>query len=112
MGTTISPGLNVDSDSSFENTSCHLKKNYLLFFILNLVWYRLSRVVLTDYRFRFEFQIAIFVFLCFVIGCFMLEVNVGATVSLSFDCFSILIRVSKSRFSMFLVFLCRCWFRL
>ena len=67
------------------------------------MWWRLSRLVLTDHRFRFEFQISIFRFL-YLSVVFMLEVSVGATVSLSFDCFSTIIRVSKSRFSMFFVF--------
>ena len=55
---------------------------------------------LTDCRFGFEFQKIIFFiffdFFCFVL--FYLEASVVATISLSFDCLSMLILVEKVRF--------------
>ena len=66
------------------------------FNVLPVVWERLSRLVLTDSRFWFEFRKTF----C---GRFHLSVAVGATTSVSFDRLPILIRVVKM-FSIFVRF--------
>ena len=55
----------------------------------------ISFSVLTAFRFWLEFRKSFFrLFSILVSICFTLNFGVGATVSLSFDCFSILIRIS------------------
>ena len=78
---------------------------FRFFSVLKLVWERLSRVVLTGFIsilirvpksiFRFIFIFSRFIYL---------EVNVVATLSPSFGCCWIPIRVTKSCVSIFLVF--------
>ena len=67
---------------------------------------------LTDRRFWFQFRKSVFLFYIDLILVFVrfvyLDVSLGATISLIFYCFSILIWVSKIRFS-FLFFLSWSW---
>ena len=76
-----------DSDSSFESVF-YFSSIFFLFFSL-------------EGNSSFEKPFSVFFFACFF---FLLdEVSVGATVLLCFDCFSVLIRVSKIFFSFLFV---------
>ena len=81
--------------------------------ILNLGWERLSRSILTAFRFWLEFRKTVYLFIFDFFPTFYyffvlkfvwnvyLGISVGAATSFTFDSFSILTRVWKTNFQLF-----------